>query len=669
MSRQLTNKIEKLRKTIASHDRAYYVDGKPVVSDREYDALFAELRQLEEENPELITADSPTQRVGGEPVAGFEHVTHTIRMLSVDNTYDEAQLRQFDERIRKGLEGAGFRYIVEPKIDGVAASLRYEDGTLRLAASRGDGSVGDDITHNVRTIKSVPLRLAGSRIPSVVEVRGEIVWPNEDFHRFNRERDASGEPVFANPRNATTGTLKQLDPRIAAERGLQFIAHGFGEIQPSSWTDDRSLFEAMGSWGIPISPFRSVHESIDAIIDELASWDERRHSLPYETDGLVIKVDSFAQRDLLGETSRHPRWCIAYKFAAEQAESVLLAVDYQVGKLGTVTPRAVMEPVQLAGTTVRHASLHNFDQVDRLDVRIGDSVVVEKAGEIIPQVVRVITEKRPRGARRLKRPERCPVCKGDVEQDEGGVYLRCINPACPAQLKERLIYFCGRNQMDIEGAGHVLIETLVDGEFLSDYADLYSLHEKRDELVKIDRMGERSVDNLLQGIEESKARSLAKLVAAINIRHVGNTTAELLADHFGSMDKIRSASVDELVEIDGIGPELAASIATFFASKAGSVTIDRLEASGLKMSQPKRRVAADSPFSGKSVVITGTLESMGRKDAQERVKQLGGKVSSSVSKKTDYVVAGDSPGSKLDKAQSLGVRIIEEAEFLTMIET
>ncbi len=667
MSASVAKRIERLREEIREHDHAYYVLGKPKISDRVYDKLFAELRQLEEENPELVTPDSPTRRVGGAPVEGFEHVTHTIPMLSVDNTYDEAQLREFDERVARGLGGESYRYVVDPKIDGVAVSLIYEGGSLTLGATRGDGTTGDDITQNVRTIRSIPLRLLGRNPPDTLEVRGEIVWPTKNFQRFNAQREAAGEPTFANPRNATAGTLKQLDPRNIAGRGLQFVAHGPGVIEPLTAATDTKLFAQLEAWGIPISPYRNVVDSIEEIIERLPEWDERRRKLAYETDGLVIKVDALDQRDALGSTSRYPRWCIAYKFAAEQAESVLLKVDYQVGKLGTITPRAVMKPVQLSGTTVQHATLHNFDQVDRLDVRIGDTVVVEKAGEIIPQVVEVIKEKRPKDAKLLKRPTSCPVCKGAVEKDEGGVYIRCINPACPAQLKERLIYFAGRNQMDIEGAGQVLIETLVDKGFIHDYADLYHLHKRRDALVALERMGERSVDNLLAGIEESKKQPLARLLAALNIRHVGGSTAELLADHFGSMEELEAADEEALTEVEGVGPEMAASIVHFFRSKGGSRAVERLRAVGVNMMQPKRHRAGDSPLAGKTVVVTGTLESMSRKEAQDLIKQLGGKAAGSVSKKTDLVVCGESPGSKLTKAKDLRVKTVDEQGFLKMI--
>lgn len=688
-------RIEELREQIRRHDHAYYVLGKPIISDRRYDGLFDELEKLEADHPELVEPGSPTQRVSESPIDGFEHVSHAVRMLSIDNTYGEAQLRDFDERVAKGLDRGvapassdgvapaaakplcGCRWVVDPKIDGVAVSLLYEAGRLTRAATRGDGATGDDITQNVRTIRSVPLTLIGDDAPAVLEVRGEIVWGLEDFRRFNREREAAGEPTFANPRNATTGTLKQLDARHVAGRGLLFVAHGFGRIEPMPGTGggaargsplatDAELFDRFAAWGIPISPYRSIHPSIDEIIDRLEKWDQRRRDLPYETDGLVIKLNRLADRDTLGATSRYPRWCIAYKFAAEQAHSVLLSVDFQVGKLGTITPRAVMEPMQLSGTTVRHATLHNFDQVERLDVRIGDTVVVEKAGEIIPQVVGVVKEKRPRSAKPIKRPTKCPVCQGVVERDEGGVYLRCINPSCPAQLKERLIHFAGRNQMDIEGAGHVLIETLVDKGFLRDYADLYHLHERREELAELERLADKSVDNLLAGVEKSKKQPLSRLLAALNIRHVGASTAELLADHFGSIERLRNAGEDDLMQVDGVGPEMAASILHFFNAKTSQDVMDRLGAVGVNMTQPRHRAARPGPLAGKTVVLTGTLESMGRKEAQDLIRRLGGKPAGSVSHRTDLVVYGSSAGSKLIKARKLGIETADEAGFLEL---
>jgi len=677
------HRVEQLRTELRKHDHAYYVLAKPVISDREYDKLLDELKKLEAEHPELITPDSPTQRVGGSPIAGFVHVTHAVPMLSIDNTYDEGQLRDFDGRVAKGLGGEAYHYVVDPKVDGVAVSLTYEKGLLTVAATRGDGVTGDDITHNARTIRAIPLRLSGKDVPDLLEVRGEVVWPNAEFKKYNTKLEKEGEEPFSNPRNATTGTLKQLDPRNVADRGLSFVAHGFGRVEPFTATTDSELFSQFQKWGIPISPHRVAAKSIDDIIARLPEWDARRKKLPYETDGLVIKVDDLSQRDALGATSRYPRWCIAYKFAAEQAESVLRQVDFQVGKLGTITPRAVMDPVPLSGTIVKHASLHNFDQVDRLGVMIGDTVIVEKAGEIIPQVIRVVVEKRPKDAKPIRRPTKCPICKGEVEQDEGGVYLRCINPSCPAQIKERLTYFAGRDQMDIEGLGEVMVTKMVDKGWLHSVADIYELPDRRKEIplieieqerktdggvkVTLTQFGEKRTEKLLDGIEKSKCQPLARLLAALNIRHVGSSTAELLAEHFESMDRLLGASEDELIEVEGVGPELAKSIGHFFLSKAGREVVKRLEAAGLTMTQPKRRVAKDSPLSGKTVVVTGTLTSMGRKEAQDLVKQLGGTAAGSVSKKTDLVVAGESAGSKLDKAKELGVRVVDESEFLKLI--
>ncbi|MCB9867032.1 MAG: NAD-dependent DNA ligase LigA [Phycisphaerales bacterium] len=658
------DEIEQLRDEIRRHDRLYFVEAAPEISDREYDRLMDRLKRLEAEHPDLVTPDSPSQRVGGEPLEGFAKVTHAVPMRSIDNTYNEAELREFDQRVRKILGSEKFAYTVDPKVDGVAVSLLYENGVLVAAATRGDGETGDDVTANVRTIRAVPLKLGGSKWPGRIDIRGEIYWPLEDFTRYNAARQQAGEQVFANPRNATAGTLKQLDPQNVADRGLRFVAHGFGRIEPLAEDSHYALMKQLQRWGVPVSDRTRHITDIDGVLAECHVLEQDRRTLAYEIDGLVAKVDSFDQRDRLGATSKYPRWAIAYKFAAEQGESRLIDVEFQVGKLGTITPRAIMEPVQLAGTTVRHASLHNFDQVDRLDVRIGDTVIVEKAGEIIPQVVRVVIEKRPKDAQPVKRPKQCPVCGHPAAQDEGGVYLRCLNPQCIAQRKERLIYFCGRDQMDIEGAGESLVTQLVDKELVRDCSDLYHLADRRDDLLALERMGAKSVDNLLAGIDASKGRPLARLLAALNIRHVGGTTGELLADHFGDMDAVMQASAEELLEVDGVGPELAASVRTFFDSEDNQALIARLRDAGVNMRQPKRQIAKDSPFAGKTVVLTGTLEHLERKAAEEIVKSLGGKASGSVSKKTDLVVAGEKAGSKLTKAKELGIEVIDEAEFL-----
>ncbi len=667
MSRDIQAEIERLRDEIRRHDHLYYVEARPEISDREYDRLFERLRALEAEHPEWITPDSPTQRVGGRPLEGFAQVRHAVPMLSIDNTYGEGEVREFDARVRKALGGEAYAYVVDPKIDGVAISLRYERGVLTLAATRGDGETGDDITQNARTIRSIPLRLRGKDVPDVLDVRGEVYWPRSDFARFNAERARAGEPTFANPRNATAGTLKQLDARIVARRGLAFLAHGFGEVVPLRAESHHELLDRFASWGIPVNPHRRLLRSVDEVCAFIREWESRRLELDYETDGLVIKIDRLDQRAALGATSRAPRWCIAFKYAAERAESRLLSVRFQVGKLGTITPVANLEPVRLAGTTVKSASLHNFDQIERLGVMIGDTVLVEKAGEIIPQVVQVVAEKRPRDAQPIRPPARCPSCDGPVTREEGLVAIRCSNPACPAQVKERIRYFCGRDQMDIEGAGPALVDQLVDQGLVRDVADLYALAGRRDELIALERMGEKSADNLLAAIEKSKSRPLARLIAALNIPQVGTATAELLAEHFGEMDRLLDADEAALEEIEGIGPEMAASIRAYCRTPAARRLIARLREAGVNMKQPRRAAAAHQPLAGKTVVVTGTLERYSRKDIEELIGRLGGKAAGSVSRRTDFVVAGADPGSKLDKARELGVRVLTEGEFEALI--
>lgn len=680
--------IRKLREEIARHDRLYYVDAAPEITDLAYDRLFARLKQLEAERPDLVTPDSPTQRVGESLLGGFRPVDHAVPMLSIDNTYSESDLREFDARVAKALEGAPYEYLVDPKIDGVSATLRYERGALVLGATRGNGRTGDDITANLRAIRAIPLRLSGDDVPDVLEVRGEVYWPRKAFDAFNARRIDAGEEPFANPRNATTGALKSLDPREAASRGLSFTAHGHGEIVGASFDTASEFFSSVKRWGIPTSPHQTTLKFIDDVIRFVESWEPKRHTLEYETDGLVIKINSFNQRELLGTTSRFPRWAVAYKYAAEQAESTLLNVDFQVGKLGTITPRAVMAPVQLSGTTVRHASLHNFDQVARLGAEhgglcIGDTVLVEKAGEIIPQVIRITRPGSQRG-KRIEPPAQCPVCGGEVAKDEGGVYIRCINPACDAQIKERLKYFCGRDQMDIESLGEVLVEKMVDAGLLHSLADVYRLPARRDELIELPfehqrtkdgrtttsivKLGEKRADKLIEGIEKSRKQPLARVLAAMNIRHVGAASAELIAEHFGEMQKIAEASIEDLQQVDGVGPEMAGSIRAFFESASGRKAWTALRDAGVNMKQPRRARSAHQPLAGKTVVVTGTLQKFDRKGIETLIKEMGGKSSSTVSKKTDYVVAGESAGSKLDKARELGVKVLSEEEFLGLIE-
>jgi DNA ligase (NAD+) len=674
-------RIAALRAEIQRHDILYYVEARPEISDEQYDALVRELGELESQFPDLITPDSPTQRVGGRPLEGFEHVEHALPMLSVDNTYSAEELRAFDQRVRRGLGAEEVAYGVDPKIDGVAVSLRYEDGLFVLGATRGDGRVGDDITQNLRVIRSVPLRLHGRDWPHIVEARGEVYWPRPDFEETNRKLAKAGKTPFANPRNATAGTLKSLDPRIVGRRGLAFMAHSFGLIDPlpAGTTKSIQLYERFREWGLPVSRDMRLCRGIAEVVAFVDEWDARRKGLDFDTDGLVVKVDDLEQRERLGSTSKSPRWCIAYKYATEQATTRVISVTVHVGKLGTITPVANLEPVLVAGTTVRRATLHNFDQVRRLDVRQGDTVTVEKAGEIIPQVVAVNTAVRPKAAQPVVPPQRCPECGGEVQQDEGGVYVRCINPGCPAQRFERLKFFCGRDQMDIAMLGEVMVGKLLEAGLVHSYADIYRLEQQRDEVSRLVieqqrktegrtktvrvEFGEKRTATLLKGIEQSRSRPLSRVLAALGVRHVGGNTAELLADHFGTMDAIAAASEEALQEVAGIGPEVAASVHKWFASEAGRKTIADLKAAGVNMMQPKRTRTGGLPLAGKTVVVTGTLANYDRKQIEQRVKDLGGKVTSSVSKNTDFVLAGESPGSKLDKARTLGVKVLSEQDF------
>ena len=715
-------RIEELRGQIQRHDYLYYVEARPEISDRKYDNLLNELKKLEAKYPELITPDSPTRRVAGQPIEGFDTVTHALPMLSIDNTYNETELREFHNRVLKTLGNNTFHYIVDPKIDGVAVSLRYEGCTLVQAVTRGDGRKGDDITNNLRTIRSVPLRLRGEGIPEILEVRGEVYWPLQSFSAYNRMRAEQGLETFANPRNGTAGTLKQLAPQIVAERNLAFIAHGFGEISETIGDRAGELMNSLRSWSIPVSRYLKQCDSIEEVLTCITEWISKRSEVDYPTDGMVVKVDELHLRAKLGATSRHPRWCIAYKYEAERTETILREVSFQVGRLGTITPVAHFDAVQLSGTSVSNASLHNFDQIERLDVRVGDTMLVEKAGEIIPQVVQVVFEKRPRDVQPIHPPKRCPECNEYLEWDKPKpgyvafrcinpncelyfsrrqrvtlpakcrmatgrgcdcpvkdvdrmVELRCVNPGCSAQLRERLRFFVGRTQMDIENLGPAIIDQLVDRGMVKNLADLYKLElwdlvgfalaefVNKDGKKVVQRIQQKSAQNILAAIEASKSRGLVRVLAGLGIQHVGTRVAEVLAEHFTNIDAISTASVEKLTEIDEIGPDIAESIQRFFAGHTGKETIERLQAVGVKMTAEPAPTKAAQPLAGKSVVVTGTLKNLSRKDAEAAIKAAGGRVVSSVSKSTDFVVVGDSPGSKADKARTLGVEIIDEAEF------
>jgi len=669
MAKSDKNRIRELRREIARHDRLYYIDSQPEISDRQYDRLYHELIELERKHPELHDPASPTQRVGGEPIDVFRTAAHEVPMMSIDNTYSPDEVREFEARLHRLLsEDETVAYVVEPKIDGVAISLGYENGRLVRGVTRGDGRRGDDVTHNVRTIRDVPLQLAADTPPEVLLVRGEVYLPKSQFARINQERETEGLPPFANPRNAAAGSLKQLAPRITARRGLRFFAYAVGLVEgadrPATQWDTLSLLRKLG---LPVNPDVALFERLEDVIASFGARQEKRHRLDYDIDGLVIKVNALAQQARLGATSKAPRWCIAYKFAAEQAETRLLEVRHQVGKTGTITPVAVLEPVQLAGTTVSRASLHNFDEVERKDVRAGDVVLIEKAGEIIPQVVEVRKDLRRGRPRKTKPPKTCPECGGAAVRDPEGVYVRCINPACPAQRKERLRYFAARSQMDIEGLGAALVDRLVDKGLVESPVDLYGLSV--DDLAGLERMGDKSSENLVRAIEASKGRSLARVIAALNIRHVGAHVADCLAAEFGGMDALMAAAEDteRLEAVNEIGPIVARSITDFFRSNSGRAMVEGLKAGGVTMKADRPTAAAEQPLKGKTLVVTGTLAKLSRQEVESLIRQLGGRAAGSVSKKTSYVVAGDNAGSKLDKARKLGVAVLTEQEFLELI--
>ncbi len=663
MTVNVAREIERLRDEIRRHDRLYYVAAAPEISDRQYDHLLEHLRQLEAAHPELITPDSPTQRIGDQPVEYLTPVEHVVPMMSIDNTYSLDELRGYGQRVAKLLPGETIEWVVELKVDGVAVSITYEDGRLVRAATRGNGLVGDDITHNVRTIAEVPLRLAGKNIPELLEVRGEVYMANSDLVRLNQEQAERGEPAYANTRNVTAGSIRMLDPRICAQRRLRLFCHGLGAGRGLTAKTHIEFLDAVAHWGLPATPMVEKFDDFSAAVDHCEELIEQLHELDFEIDGLVLKVNRFDQRERLGATSKAPRWVVAYKFEKYEATTRLSAIRVQVGKTGTITPVADLEPVELAGTIVSHASLHNADEIARKDVRVGDVVVVEKAGKIIPHVVRVEKHLRETALAEFHFPKQCPECHTHLVKDEGGVYIRCPNQACPAQVRERIRYFASRNAMDIEGLGDKLVDQLVGDGLVSTYADLYRL--KLDQLTELERMGRKSSENLLAGIEASKSRGLARLLNALSIRHVGNRVATVLAEYFGSMSALQAASVDELAKINEIGPIIARSVYEFLHGTFGSGAIRELGELGIDMTAPRRRAAGK--LSGKTLVVTGTLRNYTRDEIEQRIADLGGRAASSVSKKTDYVVAGEEAGSKLDKARKLEVPILTEEEFERLI--
>jgi DNA ligase (NAD+) len=667
-ARATAREIEKLRDEIRRHDELYYVEDSPEISDREYDQLLENLQQLEEAHPELITPDSPTQRVGGRPAEGFPEVVHTRQMLSLDNSYNIDELRAFDERCRRLAEGRTLDYVAELKIDGLSLSLQYDAGVLVRGVTRGDGRIGEEVTQNARTIRSVPLRLKSQakRIDSGLEVRGEVFIPRDVFERTNAEREEQGEPRFANPRNAAAGAIRQLDSRLVARRKLDMFAYDLlvngRKPFPTHWESLDWLEQS----GFRVNKHRKLCQTIDEVIDFANEQEALRDELGYEIDGLVVKVNSTSLQDEFGATSKAPRWAIAYKYPARQASTQVLDIVVQVGRTGALTPVAYLEPVFLAGTTVSRATLHNEDEIKRLGVKIGDWVLIEKSGEIIPKVLSVVTSKRTGAEKPFRPPKNCPVCGGLISRIEGEVVARCVAADCTAQLLGRLIHFASRRAMRIEGLGVVLVEQLVAENLVKDVGDLYSL--TLEQVANLPRMAKKSATNLLSQIEASKTRDLSNLIYALGIRHVGERTAGILSHELGSLEKLMTASVEELDAIPEIGLTVAESVRDWFDDEGNRALCDRLRAAGVKTEADRRSSAhVDERFTGKQFVLTGTLTSFTRDEARALIEARGGRVNSSVSKKTDYVVAGEAAGSKLDKAQSLGVTVLDEETFKEML--
>jgi len=663
VSDAVRRKVERLRAEIERHNRLYYVEAAPEISDKKFDILVKRLERLEAEHPELITPDSPTQRVGGVPLLGFATVAHAVPMLSIDNTYDLDELREWDERVYRALaKGASVRYVVELKVDGVSISLRYERGRLVLGSTRGDGTRGDDVTANLRTIRSIPLALADNP-PPLLEVRGEAYMTNAELARLNALQRQSGLPPFANPRNATAGTLKLLDPRLCARRRLRFAAHSLGETRgliDASWWQ---VLQDLKRWGVAVIPHTAVYESIDGVVDHARRWADRRDELDFQIDGLVVKVDDLSQRIRLGARSKSPRWAIAFKFEAERASTRVEAIEVQVGKTGKLTPVADLTPVELAGTTVRRASLHNADEIARMDVRVGDTVVIEKAGEIIPQVVRVEVGARDGKEVPFRFPTTCPICGAPVVRRAGEVDDRCSNrpSACAGQLEQRLRNFARRGAMNIAGLGEKLIEQLVHDGLIRTPVDLYRLDGPT--LAAVGRMGPRSARNLLDALEASKRRPLDRFLTGLGIRHVGACVAEILARRFRTLEALRSATLEELEAVPGLGPIIASSVHDFFHDPGNRHLLDSLQAAGVSpVSYRPPAVVGRPSLAGKTFVLTGTLPKRSRAEAEALIRRFGGRVADSVSRRTNYVLAGAEPGRKLKEARRLNIHVIDEDE-------
>lgn len=671
MTANIEKRIEELRRIIENHDYLYYVLAEPVISDREYDKLYKELENLENENPHLIIPDSPTQRVGKDLTKVFNPVTHKIPMLSLSNSYDEDDVIDFDRRVREALpDNEKVEYVVELKIDGASVSLNYVNGILKTAATRGDGVVGEEITSNVRTIRSVPLKInISDKLKYKLkdfEVRGEIFMRIDDFLNLNKERENLGEKLFANPRNSTAGTLKLQDPKVVAKRKLNIFLYSLISLEDEFDTQAENL-KLMKELGFKVNSEFKVCNNIQEVLEVCRRFEQIRDTLDYEVDGAVIKVNSIRQQNILGNIAKSPRWAVAYKFKAKQAFTKVHNITWQVGRTGAITPVAELEPVFLAGSTISRATLHNVDEIKRKDIRIGDEVIIEKGGDVIPKVVSVILEKRGKNSVRTLPPEKCPVCNSKIFKPENEVALYCENPECPAQIKGRLAHFASRGAMDIEGLGEALIDLFVEKGFLKTFSDIYELKNRRNELVKIERLGEKSIDNLINAIEKSKSQPFHKVLFATGIRYIGAGAAKKLTEHFGSIENLMNATEDQISEIHEIGPSITKSLKQFFSQKGNIKLIEKLKTAGLNFSSEKRLIK-DNLFKGKTVVLTGSLTSLTRDEAGEKITSLGGKVSSSVSRKTDLVIYGENAGSKLLKAKELGIRLIDESELLKMLK-
>jgi len=662
----IKRRIEQLREEIRHHDYQYYVLDQPIISDAEYDALMKQLIELEEKYPEFKSPDSPTQRVGGQPLKEFEPVEHTIPMLSLSNAFNEGELMDFDRRVRNALAGqidGPIEYIVEFKIDGLSVALDYQEGRLIRGSTRGDGHVGEDVTENLKTIRSIPLVL---NKPYTLQVRGEVFIPKKAFKELNEKRELEGEPTFANPRSAAAGSLRQLDPRITASRPLDIFIFNLQYIDGVQVNTHLEAMNLIKEAGLKTSPFLYKADSIHEVIKLCSEWSIKRHDLSFDIDGLVIKVNNLRQRRILGETTKSPRWAIAYKFPAEQKQTILKDIIVQVGRTGVLTPTAILEPVRVAGSLISRATLHNEDYIREKDIRIGDTVVIQKAGDIIPEVVRVEKDKRTGKEKIFVMPRHCPVCGSDVVRLEGEAATRCIGNACPAQLKRLIIHFVSRDAMDIRGLGPAIISQLIDNGLIRDSADLYYL--TYDQLINLERMGDKSVNNLLASIEKSKQQDLDRLLFALGIRLVGSRAAQLIASHFKSLDNIMNAKEEDFLEIHEIGGKIAESIVAFFKEEQNMELVKRLKIAGVNTELKEKQESEQYlSLTGKTFVLTGTLAGYTREEAKSEIERRGGRVTGSVSKKTDYVVVGENPGSKLEKARTLGVKIIDEEQFKKLL--